>query len=344
MRPRSHPIFTEYLKLLEAAERTQLTMIANRQAFNWFETWLKEKRKNADTLTAQDLRAYQADLLTRYAVATVRRNVTCLRSAYTMAHESGGIASNPTRGITKFFPRPPERLPETLTADELRRLHAATRDGDRVRVAFMIFMFSGIRRHELLALKWKREHEDDSFVDFDTEQLVIHGKQGKVRFVPLHPVLLDFLNSEFRSCGWDNKYLLRCREKPMHNRVINEVMRDLFDRAGVRAHSPCHIFRRTLTTSLIRNRVLPHIVDQILGWAPSTIRQRHYTGRSTEDARTAIRLAYVDEPPIPELRAFLAPQVEASKDAELLALKLQLLEAQKQLLEQQVRALSSAAA
>jgi site-specific recombinase XerD len=58
----------------------------------------------------------------------------------------------------------------------------------------------------------------------------------------------------------------------LSTRTMTYDFRRFFDRAGVAAGAPTHVFRKTLATNLLRQGVRADVVDSILGWAPTSVR------------------------------------------------------------------------
>jgi integrase len=94
-------------------------------------------------------------------------------------------------------------------------------------------------------------------------------------------------------------------KKPMSAFTFNRKLRVLLDRARVDGgRRPAHKFRKTLATSLFENGAQERVIDRIFGWAPTTVRDRHYTRVADVLMKRAILLAYEDAPPQVGARSF----------------------------------------
>jgi integrase/recombinase XerD len=128
------------------------------------------------------------------------------------------------------LPIVPEILPEILSTDDIRRvLRACRRTRDRVIV--MMLLDTGMRRGELLNLKW-------SDIDLDNGSVIIRKtKSNKFRIVRMgiktRRALLKILRSEGQ--------VIRLRPSG-----LRMVFRRLSDRSGVKV-TP-HMLRRTCAT------------------------------------------------------------------------------------------------
>ncbi|MCB1367508.1 MAG: site-specific tyrosine recombinase XerD [Rhodobacteraceae bacterium] len=119
------------------------------------------------------------------APATRARRLSAIRQLYRFAYEEGWRSDNPAAPIKG--PKKPRRLPKTLSvADVDRLLNAAAEIGasqaDRTRNAclFQLLYATGMRVSELVTLPV-------AAVRGDPRMLLVRGKGGKERMVPLTP-------------------------------------------------------------------------------------------------------------------------------------------------------------
>jgi hypothetical protein len=78
--------------------------------------------------------------------------------------------------------------------------------------------------------------------------------------------------------------------------------RGLVDRAGVKTRASAHTFRKTVATVMYEQGVRGHVIDEIMGWAPRTVRDRHYIRIAPKAMRDAILTHYQNDPICPEPR------------------------------------------
>lgn len=88
------------------------------------------------------------------------------------------------------LPRLPDWEPATYSNVDLRAIFAAI-NSEHEGVVFFLLAFAGLRLCEASELSWNE-------VDFDRGQLKLVGKGGKLRLVPLHPVLTRVLREHLR--------------------------------------------------------------------------------------------------------------------------------------------------
>lgn len=180
----------------------------------------------------------------------------------------------------------PDVEPETYTNEDLRCILAEVGD-DAEQAITHLLIYAGLRRHEIIGLEWKD-------VEFERQQMKVLGKGGKLRLVPLHPVLQDAL-AELRVVS--THVVVSAWKRRMSTFTFNRKLRDLLQRADVcGGRRPAHKFRKTLATSLFEHGAQERVIDRIFGWAPTTVRDRHYTRVADVLMQRAILLAYEDDP------------------------------------------------
>ena len=143
--------------------------------------WLAEREQTVADLGRRQVRAFSADLGRRgYAPATLARKLSTLRGFTRHLTERGVLAADPARSLPG--PRRRRRLPRVLSLSEVDALVSATDGTDplalRDRVVLELLYGCGLRSMELVALRL-------GDVQAAQAQLVVRGKGGKMRIVPL---------------------------------------------------------------------------------------------------------------------------------------------------------------
>lgn len=116
----------------------------------------------------------------RWSTETRRGHRQTLRAFYGWAAKSGRVAVSPALSLPKVRPAPPRPRP---TPDDV---YVRALAGARPRERLMLRLGAeiGLRRREVALV-----HSDDLFQDLDGWSLVVHGKGGKERVLPLPPLL-----------------------------------------------------------------------------------------------------------------------------------------------------------
>ena len=184
---------------LGAARNTLLAYGRDLQAYD---AWLAAQSLDFASAERSDVEAYlvrcDAEGLSK---ATRARRLSAIKQLYRFAFEEGWRADNPALQVAG--PGRDKRLPKTLSEEEVDRLLAAARtagrDGpDRLRnICLMELLYAtGMRVSELVGLPV-------SATRGDPRMLLISGKGGKERLVPLSPpartALADWLAARDRT-------------------------------------------------------------------------------------------------------------------------------------------------
>ena len=295
-------IFTKYLELLEVVGSAPQTVSNNKRSFELvseFFAWRGIAAASAQTI---DLVPWVSELGTRYEASTVSRHIYCVNAAYKHASEMGLVIRNPMAYLTKHAPTVIDKLPEILTCDQIRDIHELI-ETEREMTIFHLLLWTGCRAFELRPLRWERS-DRHSHLDFDNEQLIIFGKGGKIRMVPMHPIL----RSKIESWPQTGHAVLESNQRrELSHAQWGRIVTGMMERAGVHTEKRSHIFRKTLNTNLVRQHVMEPVLDALFGWSPSTVRTKHYTGVASDEVREALLKAYSNDPVVPEQRVISSP-------------------------------------
>ncbi|WP_137700609.1 site-specific tyrosine recombinase XerD [Marimonas lutisalis] len=168
---------------LGAAENTLLAYGRDLEAF---EAWLARKNASPADATRHDIEAFLVDCENEgLAKSTRARRLSAIKQLYRFAFEEGWRGDNPAIEIRG--PGRSKRLPKTLSHAEVDSLLAVSRShgrmlSDRLRNTCLIELLyaTGMRVSELVSLQV-------SAARGDPRMLLVMGKGGKERMVPLSP-------------------------------------------------------------------------------------------------------------------------------------------------------------
>jgi integrase/recombinase XerD len=278
-----HQVFQAYLAHLERKGRDPKTVSRNRYALGRLNEWLDMLGVDPSIATEVILEEFVSWLAADFAAVTANREVAHVKAAYRYALKLGLIDCNPAEDLAA--PQVAEVEPEVFSSEELRRVRAGIRT-DLEETVFYGLAYSGLRRHELVELTWRA-------VDFEHQFMTVRGKGGKLRRVPLHPILAEILASRLRRNPSSEAVLGRGGSL----RNFNTVLARLLERAGVDGgNRPAHRVRKTVATALFEEGIQTDTIDRIMGWAPTSIRSRYYTRIGDRSLYDAILKLYQSDP------------------------------------------------
>jgi integrase/recombinase XerD len=238
--------------------------------------WLAGRGQTVDDLERRSVRAYSADLGRRgYAPATLSRKLSTLRGFSRFLTERGVLAADPTRLLPG--PRRRRRLPRVLSLVEVEALLTAA-DGTeplalRDRLAFELLYGCGLRSQEVVGLELRD-------VKAAQAQLIVHGKGGKTRIVPMgeeaaaalsrylergRGLLAVHRGSEVVPVGGD-RLLLSRSGRPLLTSDIRRLVVKYSRLAGIDPASP-HMLRHAYATHMLERGADLRAIQELLGHA-----------------------------------------------------------------------------
>ena len=169
------------------------------------------------------------------------------------------------------LPRPPRKLPQILSAEDIRKLlaqpNAAKPLGVRDRAMLEILYASGLRVSELVTLQTAQ-------VNFQGDYLIVKGKGGKTRAVPFgrwaRERLTDYLASARRALlkRRSSAYLFVNRSgKPLTRQGFWKLIRTYALAAGIEKRVTPHTLRHSFATHLLEGGADLRSVQAMLGHA-----------------------------------------------------------------------------
>ena len=244
-----------------------------------FLTWLHDRRQTLHDLDRRTVRAYAAYIGHRgYAPATVARKLSALRGFSRYLTEVGALAQDVSSAVPG--PRRRRRLPRSLRVDEVEKLIQACRGHEplelRDRLILELLYGSGLRSQELVGLKLGE-------LRLASEELVLHGKGGKMRVVPLgeeaalaarrylergRPALLGGRPADntaaARPAAASSPLLLSKSGRPLHTSDLRRLLLRYCKIAGIDRASP-HMLRHAYATHMLEQGADLRAIQELLG-------------------------------------------------------------------------------
>ncbi len=128
----------------------------------------------------------------KLAPATIRRKLSALADLYNYLCDANAVPHNPVNGVERPTEGANEGKTPALSDEQTNALLSAppphTLKGKRDRAILAVFLFHAVRRAELCFLRVKDYSERRG-----VKHLCIHGKGGKIRYIPVHPGAIQLL-------------------------------------------------------------------------------------------------------------------------------------------------------
>jgi len=251
--------------------------------------------------------AWRKDMEARsLAPSSVRRKLSALSALFDYLCERNAVLGNPVDGVKRPAALSNEGSTPALGDAQARRLLEApppdTLKGIRDRAILATLLYHGIRREELCLLRLKDLQSREGVM-----HLRIHGKRGKIRFVPVHPMALrligEYLGTLKHGGGLVHESLEEALFRPVRNNrtgVLNKhldpgsiyrnIIRKYGRETGINAevNGLCvHSLRATAATNALLHEADIAKVQEWLGHA-NVSTTRLYDRRKTrpEDSPT----------------------------------------------------------
>jgi len=217
------------------------------------------------TVTRAHVIAWRKTLESRkLAPATIRRKLSALSDLYNYLCDCNAVPHNPVNGVERPSEGANEGKTPALSDEQAAKLLDAppphTLKGVRDRAILAVFLFHAIRRGELCLLRVKDYSERKG-----VKHLTIHGKGGKIRYIPVHPracerieAYLDFLGHRPDRDGplfrWVAANLSLPNKQLSAGSVYRNVVMHYCKRLGIAAEGlGPHALRATSATNALSN-------------------------------------------------------------------------------------------
>jgi integrase/recombinase XerC len=213
---------------------------------------------------------------------SIARKLSAWRSFFAWLAEQTPLASNPVDGIRA--PKRSKPLPKALSADDAVRLVAEAppaRDPAAPeqlcnKAMFELLYSSGLRVSELASLDVRYLHEDDyvspGWIDTDAQEVVVTGKGGKQRRVPVGQPALQAIAAWLAVRGT----LLKTDRRPLFvsargtrisARVVQLRIKAHARALGIPADVHPHMLRHSFASHVLQSSGDLRAVQEMLGHA-----------------------------------------------------------------------------
>jgi len=261
----------EAMALRGFAARTQKAYLG------WMRRLVKQTRRTADELSESEMRSFLLRLTDeKRSVSTINQAISAFAFFY------GEVIPREWRLVG--YQRAPQRLPVTLSADEVRRLLDAAASL-RERAIMEIAYSGGLRLGEVLRLK---------VTDIDSSRMVIRverGKGGKDRNVMLATSLLETLRAYWKQKK-PRTWLFPGQggKRPLHPTMVQRTFTVAKQAARIDKPVSFHSLRHSFATHLMESGVNVRTTQALLGHRSlgTTERYTHVAGAYLRETRSPL--------------------------------------------------------
>lgn len=194
--------------------------------------------------------------------STMRRKLSSLKSYYRWLFEQNLIEETPTSGM--HGAKKASKLPDFLFEDEVACFLGGFDESDplqrRDRLLFSLMYSSGLRVSEICQLSWPD-------VRLDERLLLIHGKGGRERIVPIARWLVDDLAGWKQEHGEDETVFSNRSGRPLTARGVQFRMQKHADQIDLGMSVHPHMLRHSFATHLLDHGADIRLVQELLGHA-----------------------------------------------------------------------------
>ena len=293
-----HALMEEYLSYLRVERGSSpLTVSAYTTDLRDYASFLDGRGVgDADDVDRACVVAYEADLVDRgYATSSVDRRVSVIKGFHRFLVREGYARRNPTD--TLQLPKPPERLPDVLSASQVGAMLAAcTGDGPpemRNRAILEVLYGCGLRVSECTGL-------DLGDCIIEEGYLRVVGKGGKERISPISGAALEALGAYLERArpALAKPYakptaavFLNARGGRLTRQSVHAIVADAGRLVGVDNLHP-HTLRHSFATHMLEGGADLRVIQEILGHSDISTTQVY-----THVSRTHIREEYLSAHP-----------------------------------------------
>ena len=230
-------------------------------------------RRSPDQLTEAEVQAYLVQMLREETLAWSTCNLSV--SAFRFFYHTTLKRSAPT--FTIPGPKQPQKLPEILSPEEVRRVIEST-SNRRQRALLATTYAAGLRVSEVVHRK---------VTDVDAQRMSLRVEQGKGtkdRYTLLSARLLEELRAYWRAYRPQGGWLFPTRggQRPMDMTTVQKIYTAAKRRARIPKRGGIHALRHAFATHLLEAGVDLHTIQRLLGHGHigSTMRYFHLARRT----------------------------------------------------------------
>ena len=236
---------------------------------NWME-FLNSKNISFIDVTHKEVRLFLQECYNRkLARSSVGRTMSAIKMFYRFQASIGIVETNPIALVKAG--RKVRTLPKFLYEQEMNALFdgidTSNALGIRNFALLELLYATGIRVSECCGLKL-------SHIDFDASLLLVHGKGGKMRYVPIGEFAISATHEYFNKARPElaeksqvktDAVFLNYRGTALTDRGVRDILTRLTEATSKNIKVAPHMIRHTFATHLLNNGADLRSVQELLG-------------------------------------------------------------------------------
>lgn len=244
------------------------TELSYRRDLNKLRTYMEERGVlSVSALDSDNLSGYIQYLRdNNFSVATVSRNIACIKSFSHYLNKEGLVTGDISSGLKA--PKVEKKIPEILTTKEVVKLLEQPNGNNpkdiRDKAMLELLYATGIRVSELIGLKVSDVNLQMSLLvckDPNKERVIPFGHEAKKA---LNAYLGPVRNSMLET-GTEDVLFVNCSGQPMSRQGFWKLIKFYAKKAGIDADITPHTLRHSFAAHLVENGADLHAVQEMLG-------------------------------------------------------------------------------
>ena len=224
---------------------------------------------------------YKATRLKAVSPVSVNVELRSLRTIFNIAQRWGMIESNPF--VKVQLVRIPEVMPAFFTKEDFQKFLDVV-GNHRLRDLFIFAVLTGLRRGEILNLRWTDIDLDRRIAQIQSS-VSYKVKAGKRRTIPLNDQAVGLL--EKRRAGVRCEFVFEYRGLKIQGNYVAQRFKKFVRKARINPKLHFHSCRHSFCTALLRARVSIYEAQKLMGHS-SVATTQIYSHLLTEELHDAV--------------------------------------------------------